>query len=110
MENWEKAERFWKEFFPTARGRGQPGSGNQPGAKGDTRYVERVQFTFDERVLLESKQTDKNSISIKLEWLDKIDLEAATLGRCPLVGLTINGRTWLMLPSWVIKTNSAGDS
>ena len=100
--NWQEAERYWRDFFTNAQGKSQPGSGNTPGAPGDERYVERVQFSVNERVLLESKYTAGKSIFIQEAWLEKILHEAAQLGRVPLLGIIMGEQRWLAVPDWVI--------
>ena len=100
--NWHAAEAYWRDFFVNAQGRSQPGSGNQPGAPGDERYLERVQFSVNERVLLESKYTAGKSIAIQEAWLDKIRHEAALLGRVPMLGIIIGEQKWLAVPDWII--------
>lgn len=69
-------------------GRVTPGSGNGVFKKGDVRCVD---------VLIENKRTDKDALSIKGEWLDKIRKEAQSEGREPVVGIDINGRHWVLL-------------
>lgn len=100
-EAWKTAESFWKEKFPS--GRSQPGSGNQPGAPGDIRYLQRVQFQFDEKVLLESKETMNKSLAVQEAWLAKITSEALALGRVPLFGMTVGKEQWLAIPAWAIQ-------
>lgn len=98
-----KAETFWRDFFKQAKGRRQPGSGNQLGKPADIRFIDRVTFHVDDNALLEAKHTDKASLSIRGEWLEKIDLEAAQLGRMPLLGITIGNVQWLCIPTWAIR-------
>lgn len=99
---WMKAEEYWRDFFTDAEGQRQPGSGNQPGRPGDNRYKRRAIFRYDNNVLLESKYTESNSLSINLKWLDKITHEAALLGRVPALGLTIGNQHWLAVPTWTV--------
>lgn len=56
--------------------RKNPGSGAVEGLKGD--------LTADD-FLIENKSTEHRSISIKLEWLEKIHKEARQVGRAPAV-------------------------
>lgn len=69
-------------------GRVTPGSGNGAFRKGDVR-------TDD--LLIENKRTDKDSLSVKGAWLDKIRMEAQSEGRVPVIGIDINGRHWVLL-------------
>lgn len=43
------------------------------------------------KLMLELKQTSKNSISIKKEWLDKLFKEATTEGKEPVLIIDIQG-------------------
>ena len=99
---WEKAEEFWRDLFRVKAYR-VPGSGNQPGKKGDVRYVDTVRFYVDEPALLESKQTATQSLSIKRSWLAKITQEATCLGRVPLFGMIIDDEKWVAMPVWAIN-------
>ncbi len=100
-EKWEKAEKRWLDKL--GKGRQQPGSGNKPGSPGDVRFIDRVRFSFDGRVLLESKQTEDESISVKNPVLYKITREATNLGCVPMLGLEINQNRWLCIPEWAIE-------
>lgn len=100
---WRKAEDFWSTFFLEADGRRQPGSGNQPGLPGDVRFLEHVKFVYNHPTLLESKFTEKESISLHASWLDKIWLEAVQLGRMPLLGITLGSRRWLAVPVQAVE-------
>lgn len=108
MDRWRKAEEFWRALFVAANGRRQPGSGNQPGLPGDVRFLEHVLFQFNHPALLESKQR-RCSVTLSDKLLDKISLEAAQLGRMPLVGITIGSRQWLLVPAHAL-TIGGGDS
>lgn len=74
-----------------------PASGALEGAKGDL---------FNDDILVESKATEKDSISIKLNWLIKIATEASTVNKLPALAVqfvTGNGRprpegSWVMIP------------
>lgn len=69
-------------------GRVQNGSGCGTFSKGDVRTATE---------LIENKRTDKESMSIKGAWLDKIRKEAQSEGRTPIIGIDINGREWVLL-------------
>jgi hypothetical protein len=70
-------------------GRVQSGSGCGTFQKGDVR-------TSD--LLIENKRTDKQQMTIKAAWLDKIRDEALREGREPVLGIEIAGREWVLLP------------
>ena len=77
-------------------GRRQKASGALPGSKGDVRSVE---------LLNECKRTDKKSISITIEYLQKITQEAAFYNRIPSVAIEIESppkfvnRDWILVPA-----------
>lgn len=88
----ERIRRSRKQEKRDARdygGRVQAGSGCGTFKKGDVR-------TDD--LLIENKRTDKQQMTLKAEWLDKIRNEALTEGRIPVVGIEIDGREWVLLP------------
>lgn len=70
-------------------GRVQPGSGGGPRHKADVRTATHS---------IEYKRTDKKSIIIKLEDLEKVRMEALLEGRKPLFGIEIGGRGYLLVP------------
>lgn len=63
-------------------GKPQPGSGNKWYAKGDAKGPD---------LLVECKSTDKESISIKLGVIDKIEREAMLAGREPVLQIDFTG-------------------
>jgi hypothetical protein len=67
----------------------QPRSGAGKWRKADV----RTQLT-----LVENKRTDKQSMVLKADWLDKIRREAYAEGLVPVVGIEISGREWVLLP------------
>lgn len=79
-----------------------PGSGSQPGAKGDIRF---------DRLLVETKSTAKGSINIKKAWLDKISKEAMAANRIPAlvisftnpVGDAVQNGDWLLVPDYCLE-------
>lgn len=74
----------------------RPGSGSLDGAKGD---IMLPQF------LIENKCTEHKSISLKLDWLDKISREARAEGKAPGLaiqfvdknGHSVRGRRWVLI-------------
>lgn len=79
------------------RGRRQPGSGaiQNDAFKGDIKH---------DRFLIEAKRTNAKSITVKSEWLLKIEDEARILDKLPALSLEIGGvpptieRDWCMIP------------
>lgn len=69
-------------------GRVQAGSGSLWGAKGDVRTKIH---------LIELKRTDKLSISLKKEWLDKITKEALKDNRIPSLGIEIGSKRYIIV-------------
>ena len=75
----------------------RPGSGAVAGAKGDILLTD---------YLVENKSTEHKSISLKLEWLDKISVEAREEGKAPALAIQFvdkagnskkRGR-WVLIP------------
>lgn len=81
-------------------GRTTPGSGAFDGLKGDVKTAE---------FLIEAKRTDKSSISVKKEWLEKIDKEAIDIGKKPALVIELGGmqgfteNEWVAVPMSVFK-------
>ena len=73
-------------------GRTQPGSGAFEHFKGDVKTPD---------YLMEAKRTDKNSITVKGEWLSKIDHEAINAGKKPALVIEIGGMTGFTENEWV---------
>lgn len=79
-----------------------PASGALGSAKGDIVFKE---------VLMESKATIKNSITIKLEWLAKISREATDVFKSPALSITYVNKDgeprkfgkWVMVPESIFK-------
>lgn len=69
-------------------GRRHIGSGAIPGLKSDA---------SSKRWQQEAKQTEKMSIGIKVEWLDKITREARTQDKKPMLYIR-----FISLPSWCV--------
>jgi len=93
----QKAER---KAAKRLKGRQTPASGALVGAKGD--IVKRA-------FLIESKATKHASISVTLDWLDKISKEALDAGKDPALliqfvdagGNPWRGSTWVLVPERV---------
>lgn len=89
-------------------GRRQRGSGSSDYAKGDVKT---------ENFLIECKQTEKKSLSVKGDWLSKITREAMASGKTPALSIEIKGiedrlveRDWVAVPMSVFKRLTSGDS
>jgi len=89
------SERHEKSLAQAVKGHKQPASGAFPGAKGD---VKRDDFLF------EAKATEKKSMSIKREWLEKIDKQATGQRRLPALEISFSEMAfgveaeWIMIP------------
>lgn len=74
-------------------GRVQPGSGSSIYAKGDVKTQD---------YLIECKRTDKRSIGLKVDWLEKITEEARTAGKRPMMSLEFEDtryeQQWFLIP------------
>lgn len=77
-----------------------PGSGALDGLKGD--------LSLDD-FKIESKSTAGKSLSVRLDWLEKIDREAREVGRRPALllqftddlGRLRRGGSWVAVPEWL---------
>lgn len=97
LKKWKKIDR---EIARQVRGKLRPASGAIDGFKGDqTTQVFSVPLTT---ALLESKSTEKKSLSVKLEWLEKITTEALMAGRTPVFVMTIGKSRWYCVPDYLI--------
>lgn len=91
------------------RGRTQPNSGriNGIGGKGDAK---------SEKFLADAKQTSSNSMSVKMEWIEKLCKDAWGLQKEPLFHLRWNHagnqfpNDWVMVPSKVFEEMIDGNS
>ena len=88
-------------------GKRQRGSGASDYAKGDVKT---------DNFLIECKQTEKKSLSIKGEWLSKITREAMAAGKTPALSIEIKGvedrlveQDWVAVPMSVFRRLTAGD-
>jgi hypothetical protein len=81
-------------------GKRQKASGALPGVRGDVKSVE---------LLGECKRTDKKSISITLDYLEKITKEASFYNKIPCVAIEIQSppkfvnRDWVLLPAGFVQ-------
>lgn len=63
-----------------------------------------------DRYQIEAKQTAKQSLTIKMEWLQKITEEALPCGRIPIVAIRflncddlLTDRDWILVPASEFK-------
>lgn len=81
-------KRLTKSLSKTCSVRGQAGSGSLWGAKGDVRTKLN---------LIECKRTDKKSMVLKEEWLDKIRKEAIKDNRIPALAIEVGIRRYMII-------------
>lgn len=74
-------------------GKRQKGSGSQPHNKGDVRCID---------LLAEAKRTDKKSISIKVQYLEKIVKESLAYDCVPAVAIAFEDVPKLVPKDWVL--------
>lgn len=84
-EGWEKQEARLAERLGGAR---RPGSGAFWSAKGDVRSP---------GLLVEAKWTARRSMSVTSAVLRKIELEAVSEGRMPVLALEVAGRDYVVI-------------
>lgn len=85
-EGWELQE---ARIAAALGGRRRPGSGAFWSAKGDVR-------TNGE--LIEAKYTAKKQITVSAAVLRKIELEAVSEGRMPVLAIEVAGRDYVVIP------------
>ncbi len=74
------------------RGERQKGSGSQAFHKGDVKTTE---------LLVESKRTEKDSLSVKKAWLIKISREAVGYNKIPALSLEFDTMPDMVAKDWV---------
>jgi len=89
----KKSKNQEKRLAKKLGGQRQKGSGSQPYSKGDVRTVE---------LLTEAKRTDKKSISIKVQYLDKITKEATSYDCVPAVAIAFEDTPPLVPKDWIL--------
>lgn len=52
---------------------------------------------------IECKQTEKESMSIKLDWLKKIQIEASNKQKWAMMCIKIQDEDWVMVPKWIFE-------
>ena len=94
---WQKSEQLVADLV---HGRRQPASGSRPGFPGDIRQG-RIKLDLP-NILVEVKSTEKESLSVKKAWLVKISNEALSLGKTPILAMTIGTQRWFAIPDWAL--------
>lgn len=104
--DWRKQE---KRVAEKLGGKTQPGSGASMYAKGDVKQDNKENFSLT-HFLIECKQTEKKSLSVKGEWLAKITREAMACGKEPALSIQIRGnddtmceQDWVAIPMSVFQ-------
>lgn len=93
----ERSQKQEKAFAKKIGGARTPGSGAFAGHKGDVRNPD---------FLVECKTTEKKSIRLEREWLEKIDQEALVKQKCPLVHLQFEKTSKKTEKRWVLMPES----
>lgn len=88
----KKSQRQESRVASTMGGRVQKGSGAVRLYKGDIKTPE---------LLIEAKRTDKGSLSVKREWLEKISKEAESYGKVPALSIEFADMPKLVEKDWV---------
>jgi hypothetical protein len=89
----KKSKKQEKRLADKLGGKRQKGSGSQPYSKGDVRCTD---------LLAEAKRTDKKSISIKVQYLEKIVKEATSYDCIPAVAIAFEDTPLLVPKDWVL--------
>lgn len=73
-------------------GKTQKGSGSVDFNKGDVKTTE---------LLIEAKRTDKDSLSVKKEWLEKITREAIAYNKVPALSIEFDKTERFVSKDWI---------
>lgn len=73
-------------------GKTQKGSGSKDFHKGDVKTIE---------LLVEAKRTDKDSLSVKKEWLVKIHAESVSYNKIPALSIEFDSMPSIVPRDWV---------
>lgn len=90
--NNKKSKKQEKRIANKLNGKRQKGSGAIRHHKGDVKTPD---------LLLEAKRSDKDSISLKKEWLEKISKEALVSGRVPALAIEFGTADILTAARWI---------
>ena len=96
-KNHKHGQKSEKKTAKRIGGQARAGSGSIDGHKGDITLPE---------FLVENKSTEHRSLSLKLDWLEKIDRESREEGKSPAVtiqfvdknGNSVKRGRWVLLP------------
>lgn len=91
--NKEKSRRHEERIAEALKGYTQPASGALPGLKSDV---------VSSKFKVECKTTQNSSLSIKAEWLQKIDYEAQTSGLRPALAIRFERMPVSVGKDWVV--------
>lgn len=92
MNRWKRSE---KKSAALIGGKRQPGSGAFYFAKADIVHP---------KFLIEHKETDKDTLSVKLDWLRKVTMQCVTSSKSPALMICLNSvqaplpSRWVMFP------------
>jgi len=92
MNRWKKSEKVSAKLVG---GKRQPGSGAFYFAKADIVHP---------KFLIEHKETDKDVLSVKLDWLRKVTMQCVTSAKSPALMICLNSvkaplpSRWVMFP------------
>ena len=100
----QDSTRHEKETAKALGGHCTPASGALPGKKSDV-VVPRNKILGRSPERVEAKKTGKKSLSIKVEWLDKIAREAVESGSTPIVALRFEAAEFAQ-PDWILMERS----
>lgn len=64
---------------------------------GSGAFASHLADIYGEGFRIEHKMTDKKSISLKLEWIEKIKKEAGVKGEIPVIAIEIQGHTFFLV-------------
>lgn len=75
--------------------------GKRHAGSGSSRYCKSD--ASSDRWQIECKQTEKESLGVKLEWLEKIAREAVNKQKWPMLCVKIQAEDWVMIPKWIFE-------
>lgn len=88
----KKSQKQEERVAKDVDGKTQRGSGSKDFHKGDVKSIE---------FLIEAKRTDKDSLSVKKEWLIKVNAEALAYKRIPALSIEFDNMPNLVPKDWV---------
>lgn len=88
----KKSQKQEKRVAKSLGGKVQKGSGSVPFHKGDIKTTE---------LLVEAKRTDKDSMSVKKEWFEKVTREAMAYNKIPALSIEFENTERYVSKDWV---------